>query len=168
MASQIDISWCYSDHSGDEYWFYDSIPGAQHKCWTSDGGPFSRGGDALHYLIYSGAAVLSSKVLAAAIRAYLTSRKDKVRITVSGANKMEVRYEGPSFSDEESAIEAMIDKMVDDSGSRKVTVQAKPASTEVEVQMASPKGKIRGDASEKKDASQKKKESRGRRRNDDG
>jgi hypothetical protein len=108
MARQIDISWCYSDHSGDEYWFYDSIPGAQHKCWTSDGGPFSRGSDALHYLIYSGAAVLSSKVLAAAIRAYLTSRKDKVRITVSGANKMEVRYEGPSFSDEESAIEGTV------------------------------------------------------------
>ncbi|MFA4902499.1 MAG: hypothetical protein WC600_07110 [Desulfobaccales bacterium] len=68
--------------------------------------------DLVQILSVVGAALLSSTVLATAIKAYLQTRRTKVRIVVEN-EKVSIEYEGPNLKDSEEAIKSAIDLLVE-------------------------------------------------------
>src|SRR5688572_29001707 len=112
MANELRVSWRHSEtdkrflNLGDVD-FYRSLPGMTENMKTTDG-RLPGGSDTNQVIFWGGTAVLSSSVLAAAIKAYVTLKRRKVVITV-GDKKLE--YEGPDLEHDEKMIEAMIDKL---------------------------------------------------------
>jgi biopolymer transport protein ExbD len=79
--------------------------------------------DPLNQVIFwGGSAVLSSSVLAAAIKAYVALKKRKVVVTIGADKKLE--YEGSDLEGDREAIEAMIDKLTDEGDLQSVTIYA--------------------------------------------
>ena len=70
-----------------------------------------------------GFALLSSATLAAAIKAYIESRKCKITVTISRTGK-KLEYEGSNFSEDANTIEAMIDKLIEESGGNSLSLHA--------------------------------------------
>jgi len=68
-----------------------------------------------------GTALLSSTVLATTIKAYLQSRRTKVRIAIG---ELSVEYEGPNFKDSEEAIKSAIDHLVQKADGRLLRLTA--------------------------------------------
>lgn len=79
--------------------------------------------DAVQVLSVVGTAILSSSVLAVAIKAYLSSRRTKIRIGVSN-NKIEIEYEGPSLKDSEEDITRSLDSLIERTQARSFQIEA--------------------------------------------
>jgi hypothetical protein len=122
MAKDIQVSWGYREGSDHDDSFYRSLPGAKESWRTSDGRP-PLGGDFGQVLIFVGGAALSSTTLAAAIKAYIEGRKRKIVISIDGSQKR-IEYEGPDLAADIKTIEAMIDKLVEESNSNTLTLHA--------------------------------------------
>ena len=123
MAKDVKVSWTYSEtisayKNGDVH-FYQSLPGS--KTESMKGGPPSGGPDFNPIIFIGGSAILSSSVLAAAIKAYVSLKRRKVIITI-GDKKLE--YEGPDLEHDQKEIEAMIDKLADDAATTSLTIYA--------------------------------------------
>jgi len=82
--------------------------------------------DIVQILSVVGTALLSSTVLATAIKAYLQSRRTKVRIAVDAADgdKISVEYEGPNLKDSQEAIKKAIDHLVEKADRRSLRLTA--------------------------------------------
>jgi len=122
MARDIDVSWGYREGSDHDFYFYKSLPGAQESWSTSDRQP-PLGGDFGQVLIFVGGAALSSTTLAAAIKAYIEGRKRKITVSITGIDRR-IEYEGPNFSEDAKTIEAMIDKLVEETERNDLTLHA--------------------------------------------
>jgi hypothetical protein len=126
MAKEIKVWWNYSETSGyDEHLgdvqFYRSLPGMAERIRTSDGRIPMGGPDPQSIIYWGGSAILSSSILAAAIKAYVVLKKRKVVISV-GNKKLE--YEGSDLEHDQKAIEAMIDKLSDEEGTTSLKIYA--------------------------------------------
>jgi len=127
MAKDIKVSWGYSETRRDplhDTAFYRSLPGMteNEQYHLSDGVKGKGGGPEFQQLIYWGSsAILSSSILAAAIKAYVAHKKRKIVITI-GDKKLE--YEGPNLAQDQETIEAMIDKLSDEATTTSVTIFA--------------------------------------------
>jgi hypothetical protein len=125
MAKDIEVSWSYSEVKGDplhDVAFYKSLPGMTERYELSDGQSGKGGGPGFQQLIYwGGSAVLSSSILAAAIKSYVALKRRKITITI-GDKKLE--YEGPDLAQDQETIEAMIDNLSDEAATTSVTIFA--------------------------------------------
>ena len=72
-----------------------------------------------NYLIFFGSAVLSSSVLAAAIKAWIEGRRRRIVISVADTK---LEYEGPSLTDMRE-IELMIDKLAQEFPDQRLSIQ---------------------------------------------
>jgi hypothetical protein len=90
--------------------FYRSLPNVdEHYRNPQTGRPEIPRPDIVQILSVVGTAPLSSTVLTTTIKAYLQSRRTKVRIAIG---ELSVEYEGPNFKDSEEAIKSAIDHLV--------------------------------------------------------
>jgi hypothetical protein len=127
MAKDIKVSWGYSETRRDplpDETFYRSLPGMteNERYELSDGVKGKGGGPEFQQLIFwGGSTVLSSSILAAAIKAYVALKKRKVVITI-GDKKLE--YEGSDLAHDQETIEAMIDKLTDEESTTSVVIFA--------------------------------------------
>jgi len=112
MAKDVKVSWSYSEtiapYKNGDLHFYQSLPGS--KTDSMKGGPPIGGPDFNPIILMGGTALLSSSVLATAIKAYVTLKRRKIVIS-AGDKKLE--YEGPDLEYDQKSIEAMIDKLLD-------------------------------------------------------
>ncbi len=104
--------------------FYRQLPGAKEDYRnTRTGRPEMPRPDVTQLITVIGSAVLSSSVLAAAVKSWLQGRRTKITISVSGSDA-KVVYEGPNFKEDRRAIEKVIDKLSRDGNGRTLQVSA--------------------------------------------
>lgn len=104
--------------------FFSQFPDVKETARSSDGRPVRKDiGDLGSYLVFAGTAILSSKVVAAAITAWLEGRKRKIVISIKGGDK-EVQYEGPNLERDLEEIALMIDRLANESPESSLMVRA--------------------------------------------
>ena len=104
--------------------FFRQFPNATETKRTSDGRPARKSiSDLGNYLIFAGSAVLSSKVLAEAIKAWIAGHRRKIVVSIKGTER-KIEYEGPNLGRDLGEIELMIDRLADESPERSLTVRA--------------------------------------------
>ncbi len=83
--------------------------------------------DAGQLITVIGTALLSSSVVATAIKTWLDSRKRKITLSVDGSTK-KLEYEGPNIKQDAPAIQAMIDQLAEETKSKaiRITVEYLP------------------------------------------
>ncbi len=79
--------------------------------------------DVIQTLTIVGMALLSSTVLATAIKSYLQSRRTKIKIAIKD-NNLSVEYEGPNLKDSEEAIKETVDYLLEKAGHRTIHLSA--------------------------------------------
>lgn len=87
--------------------FYHSLPNYNETARDEKGHAIAPAPDIFSLLSFAGSAVLSSTVLATAIKAWLQSRRVKITIETSENNKT-VTFEGPNLKDSVPDIQAII------------------------------------------------------------
>ena len=103
--------------------FFRQFQGVKETRRSSEGRPVLKGGDLGTYLVFAGSAVLSSTVLAAAIKAWIEGRKRRIVVSIKSHDK-EIQYEGPSLKHDLKEIELMIDRLSDESPESTLTIRA--------------------------------------------
>lgn len=88
---------------------------------ASDSPTGKAGGDASQIIYWGGSAVLSSSILAAAIKAYVALKKHRIVINV-GNKKLE--YEGSDLEHDQQAIEVMIDRLTEEENTTSLKMHA--------------------------------------------
>lgn len=127
MYDEIRVEYAYRmeghDAVGDvDPEFYRSLPNVDEGYRNPQTGqPEIPRPDIVQILSVVGTALLSSTVLAATIKAYLQSRRTKVRIAIG---ELSVEYEGPNFKDSEEAIKRAIDHLVQKADRRPLRLTA--------------------------------------------
>lgn len=124
MAKDVEVSYAWGTMGNvpmDAIEFYRSLPGMKERVLNVvTHGDLGRGGG-YEATVLGGSIILSSSVLAAAIKGYLAFKKRKVILTI-GDKKLE--YEGPDLKLDQEVIEGMIDKLADEEG-MSLRIQAK-------------------------------------------
>ena len=118
MSDEIRVEYSYwmegHETVGDiDTEFYRGLPNVDERYINRQTGqPEIPRPDIVQLLSVMGTALLSSTVLATAIKAYLQSRRTKVRIAIE-KDKLSIEYEGPNLKDSEEAIKRAIDHLVE-------------------------------------------------------
>lgn len=123
MAKEISATWQFNERGGQDFRFYRLLPGAHERWFPSSGEPVPLMRGTTEVFVCIGSAVLSSATLAAAIKAYFEGKKRKIKISFSGTEK-KIEYEGSNFSEDVTTIEAMIDKLIEETGRNNLTLHA--------------------------------------------
>jgi hypothetical protein len=109
----VHTSYQMGGHStlyGQDPSFYHSLPN-YHEAYTDERGRTAVPAPEVFSLLAAvGSAVLSSTVLAAAIKGWLETRRTKITVKITSSAK-EVTFEGPNLKDSVSEIQAVIDAM---------------------------------------------------------
>ena len=109
---QVRTSYKMGGHEvlyGQDVGFYNSLPGYHEECTDTDRVSAVPIPDIYSLLSVVGSAVLSSTVLATAIKAWL-HRKSKITIKVTGSQK-QVTFEGPNLKYSVPEIQALLEAM---------------------------------------------------------
>lgn len=128
-STDITLSWGYGMEghhtvANVDTGFFRSLPNSDEQFSNPmTGRPKIPRPDAVQVLSVAGTAILSSSVLAAAIKAYLASRRTKIRIAVSN-NKIELEYEGPSLKDSEEEITRSLDSLIERTRAQNLQIEA--------------------------------------------
>lgn len=129
MSDEIRIEYAYriEGHHADgdvDAAFYRHLPNVDERYINPQTGqPEIPRPDIVQILSVVGTALLSSTVLATAIKAYLQSRRTKVRIAVE-EDKLSIEYEGPNLKDSEEVIKRAIDHLVEKADHRPLRLTA--------------------------------------------
>lgn len=132
MNKELSIKYSYrmEGHftiSGDDTGFYSSLPNTQENYLNTQSGRREIPGPDMGQLItVLGSAVLSSTVLANAIKACLEYRKTKISISIEGAKKT-LTFEGPNLKKSQAEIEKLIESLSDEAGTGRMTIRAERA-----------------------------------------
>lgn len=115
-SEEMELSWSYRMEGhftvgGVDAGFYHALPNSQETFLSPSGRPEIPRPGIEQVLTVIGSAILSSSVLASAIKAYLASRRTKIRISVE-PDKLEVEYEGPNLKESEETIKNSIDHLI--------------------------------------------------------
>ncbi len=105
-------TYSYGDRNREFFGQFPNVRESQHPAYKNKS--IYLGGDSWNYFVYAGGALLSSATMAAAVKAWIEGRRRKIVIEIDGTNK-KVEYEGPDFPHDVKEIEAMIDKLAEDS-----------------------------------------------------
>lgn len=129
MSEEIHVEYAYrmeGHHAvgGVDTEFYRHLPNVDERYINPQTGrPEIPRPDLVQILSVMGTALLSSTVLATAIKAYLQSRRTKVRIAVE-EDKLSIEYEGPNLKDSEETIKKAIDHLVEKADRRPLHLTA--------------------------------------------
>ncbi len=122
-----------------DYEFYSQLPGVKE---TTEYVPRINSPQVHHYpadvWVTLGTALLSSATVAKIIHAWLQSRRRTITIEVSKSGK-KVVYKGPNIRQDTAAIQAMIDKLSDESDENGLEISAVNISEEIKPALEKPK-----------------------------
>jgi predicted esterase YcpF (UPF0227 family) len=119
MNNPLELSYRTDDDRADVRDFFRHLPNCKEEVYTEYKHYAKGSGPGTEIVTYVGSALLSSAAVASVIKAWLASRRRKIRITVVGGS---LEYEGPNLKKDAEEIAAMIDKLVQKSGDTSLTV----------------------------------------------
>jgi hypothetical protein len=115
MKSELPIRYVYNEgqyHIFDTE-FYRTLPGVSEEAYDAKTGrPTVPLPDPLSVIMFVGTAVLSSSVLATAIKSWLEYKKTKITISYKEGNEERtISYEGPGIKDSVEAIRTQLEML---------------------------------------------------------
>ncbi|HLG65530.1 MAG TPA: hypothetical protein VKY19_26635 [Ktedonosporobacter sp.] len=133
MGKNVRFKYSYSTRGHDTLYgidpqFYHELPNHDVEFYDSGTGRAGIPRPGVEQVItVVGSALLSSSVVATAIKAWLDSRKRKITLSLDGSKKTLV-YEGPNIKEDAATIQKMIDKLAKESGNDaiRITVECLP------------------------------------------